>query len=146
MICLNFSGQERVEADVEPSQAGIPQRLGLIGQQDAVRRQPDVFDAGNGSNLGDQLVEIAADERLATGEADFVDSQADDDPNEPFDLLEGEQLATVHEFGVVGRHAVEAADIAAVGDADPQVRMHAAETVDERLYAGCVVGRHRGFA
>ena len=128
-------GRERVEADVEPPQAGVPERLGLLGQQDAVGRQADVFDARHGSDLGDQLVDVAADERLAPGQANLVDAQVDNDPHEAFDLLESEQLAAVHELGVVGRHAIEAADIAAIGHADPQVRVHAAEAVDERSAA-----------
>ena len=31
------------------------------------------------------------------------------------------------------RHAVEAADVAAIGDADPQIPVHAAEGVDKHF-------------
>ena len=63
------------------------------------------------------------------------------DAHEAGDLLERENLVARQEPHVLVRHAVEAADIAAVGDADPQARVHAAERVDQRrmclLFQSC---------
>ena len=53
-------------------------------------------------------------------------------PHEPRDLLERENLVPRLEADILVRHAVEAADVAAIGDADPQAVVHAAEPVDER--------------
>ena len=81
----------RVEADVDPAEPGIPERLGLRGQQDAVGRQPDILDARNRGQLRDQLGQVAPDERLAPREPDLVDAQGRRDADEPLDLLEREQ-------------------------------------------------------
>ena len=53
---------------------------------------------------------------------------------EPLDLLEGEQLLAGQPRHALGRHAVGAPEVAAVGDRDAQVA-HRRRTVDERLEA-----------
>ena len=45
---------QRVEADVDPPQAGVPEGLGHRGEQDAVGRQADVADARDRRELRDQ--------------------------------------------------------------------------------------------
>ena len=40
----------------------------------------------------DQLLDVAAQQRLAAGEADLLDAEAEEDAREARDLLEGEQL------------------------------------------------------
>ena len=56
----------------------------------------------------------------------------DGDAREPLDLLECQHLAARDELHALFGHAVEAADVAAVRDADAQVVVDAAEGVDER--------------
>ncbi len=123
---------ERIEADVQPPQAGVLEGLGLLRQQHAVGGQGDVANARHAGELADQPVEAVPHQRLAAGEPQLVDAHRRHDAHEAFDLLEREDLAARLEAHVLGRHAVEAADIAAIGDADPQVRVDAAEGVDER--------------
>ena len=53
------------------------------------------------------------------------------DPGDPFDLLEGEDLGTGKPGDALFGHAVDAAQVAAVGDRDTQVGVDAAEGVDE---------------
>ena len=79
----------------------------------------------------DELWQIGPHQRLAAGQPQLVDAQRGRHADEPLDLLEREDLAPRHEPHVLVRHAIEAADIAAVGDADPQVRVNAAERVDK---------------
>ena len=55
----------------------------------------------------------------------------DRDAHEALDLFEVQNLAALHELHARLRHAVEAADVAAIGDADAQVVVHAAEGIDE---------------
>ena len=55
-----------------------------------------------------------------------------DDADESLDFFERENLVARAEPDVLVRHAVEAADVAAIGDADPQAGVHAAEGVGER--------------
>src|SRR5262249_30878543 len=47
------------------------------------------------------------------------------------DLFEIQDLAALDEFHVCLRHAVKAPDIAAVRDADPQVVVNPAKTIDQ---------------
>ena len=119
---------ERVQADVDAAQAGVEQGLGVLGQEQAVGGQAHVADAGNPDEHPHQPRQVAAHQRLAAGETDFVDPQWRGDADEVGDLLEGEQLGPVHEHDLL-RHAVDAAEVAAVGDADAQVVVDAAERV-----------------
>ena len=121
---------ERVEADVDAAQAGVEQGLGLLGEQEAVGGQADVADAGDLDQHPHQPRQVAAHQRLAAGQADLVDAQRRRHADEVGDLLEGEQLGPVHEDDFL-RHAVGAAEVAAIGDADAQVVVDAAEGIDE---------------
>ena len=66
----------------------------------------------------------------------LLHAQLRHDADEALDLLERQNLAPRLEAHVLGRHAVEAADVAAIGDADPQIGVHAAEAVDQRRGIG----------
>src|SRR5438876_335919 len=72
-------------------------------------------------------------QRLASREADLLHAQADEDARQPRDLLEAEDGAVRQErvTGVehLARHAVHAAEVAAVGDRDAQVVHRAPERV-----------------
>ena len=85
-------------------------------------------------DASDEAVEFAPQQRLAAGEADLLDAVRDEDPSETLDLLEREQRGGGQELEVASedalRHAVRAAEVAAVGDGDPQVRQRTAEGVD----------------
>jgi hypothetical protein len=124
------SPRERIETDVDPRQAGVLEGLGLLGEQDAVGRQGDIANAVDRRQSLDELGKVGPHQRLAAGEAELVHAQASRDPSEPLDLLEREQLMPRLEADVLVRHAIEAADVAAICDADPQVRMNAAQRID----------------
>ncbi len=120
-----------VQADVDAPQSRIEERLSLIRQKDAVGRQADVLDAGNGGEHAHQPVEVPAHERFAAGQANLVDAQRSGDPDEVRDFLESEQFRAVHEHNFF-RHAVGAAQVAPVRDADAEVVVDAAKGVDQR--------------
>jgi hypothetical protein len=71
------------------------------------------------------LVQVAAQQRLATGQAHLADPEAGKDPGHPGQLLERQQLPAGQEREVAAedlpRHAVGAAELAPVGHRDPQV-------------------------
>jgi uncharacterized protein len=121
---------ERVQADVDAPQAGVVQRLRLPGQQQAVGRQADVLDAGDLGQQGHQPRQVAAHERLATGQANLVDPERRGNADESRDLLKGEKFGAIHERHFLG-HAIRAAQVATVRHADAQVVVHAAEGVDQ---------------
>ena len=68
------------------------------------------------------------------GDPQLVDPEPGGDAHEAFDLFEIQDLGAADELHVRLRHAVEAADIAAVGDADAQVVVNAAERVAAALF------------
>src|ERR1043165_2699943 len=76
-------------------------------------------------------MQVAPQQRLATGEPYLVDAERRRDFDEARDLLERQQLAPVHERNIF-RHAISAAQVAAIGNADAQVIVHTAKRVDER--------------
>ena len=84
----------------------------------------------------DQHLEVAAQERLAARDPDLLDAVRDERAREPLDLLEAEELLAVHEAVAATedllRHAVDAAEVAAVGDRDPEVADRPAQGVECR--------------
>ena len=80
---------------------------------------------------------MGPDQRLATREAELGHPEVDEDAGQPLDLLEAEDLRPGQE-GVflavqLGRHAVGAPEVAAVGDRDAQVTQRPAHGVGERV-------------
>ena len=81
----------------------------------------------------DQAFEVLAQQRFAAGQADFFDAVGDEDGGDAGDFFERQQ-GGMRQVGVVLvehflRHAVHAAEIAAVGDRDAQVVQGAREGV-----------------
>ena len=101
----------------------------------AVRRQGEV-EVADLRELLDEPFQVPPDERFAAGEADLLDAKRDEDPHETLDLLEGQDLGTRQELEILAEdllgHAVDAAEVATVRDADPQVAQRTLEGV-ERL-------------
>ena len=133
---LEAGAVQRVEVHVEAAETGGEEVGGVLFQEDRVGGEGDVADAGNGGQLFDELVEVPANEGLAAGEADFGDAERDCGTDKTLNFLEAEDVGAVHELDAFLGHAVEAADVAAVGDADPQAVVQASEFVDERLHMG----------
>ena len=82
----------------------------------------------------DEPLQVAAQQRLAAGEPHLRDALVRERCGQPRDLLEREQLGAWQERVVVAedllRHAVGAAEVAAVGDRDPQVAKWSGTTVE----------------
>ena len=127
---------ETVQAHVQSLQAGLPQSFGLLDKQDAVGRQGDVRDPLDPDQPLHQLGQAGTQQRLAAGQPQLAHAAAGRDADEPFDLVERQDFLRGHELGVVLGHAVDAAQVAAIGHADPQVRVHAAEAVDQSTCHG----------
>ena len=120
------------------------ERGGAAGEADAVGRQGDVRARGERGRRGDHVFEPAAEQGLAAGEPQLVHAQvADGDGDQPDELGVGELLGAGHPGQALGGHAVGAAQVAAVGQRDPQVRGDPAEAVDQPRVGGSgrVTGR-----
>ena len=131
---------QRVEADrdaVEPRRLQGPRPLRR--QQRAVGGHGDVVEAVDAGEHLDQLLEVAAQQGLAAGQAHLLDAEADEQTREARDLLEAQQLVARQE-GVVAaedllRHAVGAAEVAAVRDRDAQVMQRPVERIEYGWFA-----------
>ena len=144
VIRWNFVAVERVEADVHPVEPGVAQLVGEQAERGAVggdrrgrasaRRtaRPTWPGTRSWASLCDEHRQVGADGGLAAGEAQAVDLEAlDEDAGQPLDLLEREHLAARQPLHALLRHAVRAAEVAAVGDRDAQVADRAPERVDQ---------------
>ena len=81
------------------------------------------------AQAAEQRHHVAPHQRLAAGDADFRRAQADEGGAEPVQLLQRQQVPLRQEVHVLG-HAIDAAQVAAVGDRDAQVGDGTAERVD----------------
>src|SRR5579863_8710381 len=96
---FELDGIERIEADVDAVQAGSDQGRDTLGQQVAV--------GGHGNVRYAQLVQLVdvvfrafADQRLAAGDAHFLDAQVHKNAGQPFKFWPGKNLIV---FAVIFR-------------------------------------------
>ncbi len=126
-----------VEADGDAGQAGPGERFGLLREQSAVRRQCEL-ELGDLREQLDELLDVTAHERLAAGDAHGADAEPGEDAGHARDLLEAEQLAPLEKRVVAAedvlRHAVDAAEVAAVRDRHPKRLERPAEPVEQGLH------------
>jgi hypothetical protein len=137
---------EGVEADGDALEAGGLEGRGLLGQQHAVGGEGHLH-VGNLDQLGDELFQVAAQQRLAAGEADLGDAMGRKKAGEAGDFLEGQQGFPRQEGVVLVehglRHAIHAAEVAAVGHRDAQILDRAAAAVEELPGGGRKLGGDR---
>ena len=74
------------------------------------------------------------------GQTNLRDSKLHGDADETLDLLEAKQVLARFKLHRAFRHAVEAADIAAIGDANPEIVVDAPEAIDERRHCEALMG------
>ncbi len=126
---------QRIEAHRDPGESGVAESFCVIGEEKAVRRERDLPKGGVRREPFDQVGEIPAQEGLSAGEPDLVDSESGQNPDEPRGLLETEEVALRKPDVLFLRHAVEAAEVAAVGHRHPEAPQRSVATIGD--------GRHR---
>ena len=143
---------ERIERHVEPPHASRLDLLRIFGELRAVGGQRQLVESAGAQvarQRGDEGHDAAADQRLAAGEAKLAHAARDEGRAQPVEFFERQQIGLGQE-GHVLRHAVDAAEIAAIGDRDAQIGDVAAERIDQRRPPGgtiklprlCTVHRH----
>src|SRR6056297_1569015 len=120
-----------IKADVQTLQTGRSQRGSLLGQQNPIGRQRHIFDAGNGHKLLHQLRQVFPHQRFATGQPQILNTDRREEGDQPMNLFEREDLLFGQKRDVLRRHAVKAADVATVGDADAEAAVCPAKAVDQ---------------
>src|SRR5205823_13935883 len=106
---------QRVEADGDASEPGRLQRVDLIGQKDAIGRQRQILQPWFRRDQPDERRHVAPQERFAAGEAHLVDAERQKYVDERAGFLEVEDVFARQPDVVVLRHAVFAAEVAAIG-------------------------------
>ena len=121
-------------------QAGALERRGLIGEKHAVGGEREIADARVRSQHLYQAVEVLAKERLAAGEPHAVDAEVGEDSDEARQFFKGEQFLARQPDVILFRHAVDAAQIAAVGDRDAQAAASGRPSKSRKGSCGVGVG------
>jgi hypothetical protein len=117
MEALHVQGVQR---DVYALETRVLEQLGLLAKQHAVGGHRDVERRVDRVDHADELLELQAHKRFATREADRADAVAlDEDARQTGDLLVSEDVLPLQPLQALRRHAVDAAEVAAVGDGDP---------------------------
>jgi len=126
-------------------QTGAGQRRRMLRQQHAVGGQRQVGELLFRQHRH-QHREVAPQQRFAAGEAHLVDAEAAEHIDQPGQLLERQHVRLWQPDVVLLRHAVLAAEIAAVGHRQAQVAQRAVEMVEQCGHADVVgaAGRRRG--
>ena len=153
---LEIGRIEGIEAEADAVEPGLAQRVPLLGKEKSVGRHSQVGYARDEAKPGDQRFQALSQQRLAAGQANFVDAELDGKPYQALDFLEGEKVRTRLPLAGDGRgwrgifqgveldavkvggllrfrQAVKAAKVAAVGDTDPQVAHDAAMRVGKEI-------------
>ena len=144
-----FRGVERVQRDVDAAHAAVPQFAGkpcelrAVGGQRQFSQRAAVEMARQRAH---QRHHVAADEGLAAGQTQLSHALGDEGRAQPVEFFEREQIGLGQERHVF-RHAIEAAQVAAVGDRHPQIADRPAKRVGHRARqrGGRIRGRSRHF-
>jgi hypothetical protein len=124
---------ERIETDGDAAQACVFERPRLTGEQRAVCGKRKITQAFDAREHADQRFKAASNERLAAGESNLFNAMVDEDASEAFDFFECKKRGGGQELKIAAedflRHAVGAAEVAAVGDGNSQVAERPVEGV-----------------
>ncbi len=136
-------GVDGVHADGDAGEAGVFEGLREAGEVEAVGGEGDVEWIGGEGRMEfrggtDEVEEAIAEERLAAGEANFLDAERDEEAKDAGVVVEGE----LGGLGSAGPGAaVDAAEVAAAGDGEAEVGEGAAVAVDQARFRGNGGGR-----
>ena len=128
---------ERVDRDVDPAHAAIAQFAGVAGELAAIGRQGQLVERAGAdmpAERAEQGHDVAADQRLAAGQAKLFDAEPDEGAAHPVELLEGQKLG-FRQKSHLFRHAIDAAEVAAVGDRYAQIGDGSSKRVDHAWLA-----------
>ena len=120
---------ERVERDVDAVKPRVFELRRQLGQQGAVGGERDVLDLRNRADVANKRDDTAADQRLAARQAYAANALPRHQAHKAGDFLGTEQLVVFAGRHAIGRHAIDASEIALVGNGNAQVVDIAAKAV-----------------
>ena len=110
-----------VEAEIDRGQAHGFEPRHKAGGEGSVGGDVEFFQALNFQQPFEKIHHAFAQERLATGDAHFVNAHAHHQPDDALHLLVTQQLPAWQIFNALLRHTIEAPQIATVGNGQSQV-------------------------
>src|SRR5262249_28193087 len=113
----------------------IFRELAAVGGQRQLFQRSRVEVARQGTK---QPQDVLAHQRLAAGDPELLDALGDKGRAHAVELFEREQILLGQEGHMLG-HAIGAAEVAAVGDGNTQVRDMATEGIDQRTHAAVLL-------
>ena len=120
---------ECIERNVDAVKPGIFELRRQLGQQGAVGGKRDVLNLRNRTDVANKRNDTAADQRLAARQAHAANALPRYQAHKAGDFLSTEQLVVRAGCHAIGRHAVNATEIALVGNGNAQVVDIAAKAV-----------------
>src|SRR5918998_5196045 len=135
-------GLQGIQGNVDPVEPRLHESFEVLLEEITVRGHGDVLEAQI-LEPSDEHHDAPAYQRLATGDAHLGDAELHTGFGEGEHLLQGKDVALVLELDVL-RHAVLAAEVAAVRDRDPEVIHLAVVSVGE-LRQGILSGLSRSL-
>ncbi len=122
----------RVEADVDPVESGLGQRLGGVLEAQTIGGHRRAGFGRQRLGRGNELGQAAAKQRLSPSEPHVADTEdLDTDADQAHQLVVGERVLGRHPVETFGGHAVLAPEVAAIGQRHAQVCGDPAVCVDE---------------
>ncbi len=131
-------GIKRVDRNVDAAHTAVIQFGGKAGELRAVGGQRQLIHAAFidvAADLADQLHDVLAHQRFATGQADLAYALVDKRGAHAVELFQRQKIFLGQE-GHIFRHAIGAAEIAPVGYRDPQIIHRPAKRVDHGRSCG----------
>ncbi len=112
---------ERIETDIDSIQPRIGQSIGHSSEQQRIGGHRDLLHARKALDGPDDIHQMRADGRLATGQPELGKAESGERADDPNEFLVGQDLVARLKLHAHFRHAVDAAEVAAVSERDPQI-------------------------
>ncbi len=117
---LELRGIERINRDVDALKPSLGEGPRQLFEQQAVGRHRERAHAGNVSHPAHDLHHVRAHGRLAAGQPELMEAHLGEQPDEQQQLVVLHQLFAGPELHIL-RHAVDAAQVAPIGQTDAEV-------------------------
>ena len=131
---------QRVQADIDARQTRLGKRAGQSGEEDAVGGKAETAKSGNLAEHTDEIREVATHRGLASSQANLLDADSHGNASQAGNLLVGQDLSPRHPGQAFGGHAVDAAEVAPVGNGDAQTLDAPTVAINQLTSAGRAFG------
>jgi hypothetical protein len=126
-------GAQRIERDGNPPKTRGGKRVDLIREQDPVGRQRQIVQPWLAGDHAHECGHVAPEQRFAAREAQAVGAEREEDVHERGDFLEVQDVLPRQPLVLGFGHAVFAAQVAPVGDRQPEVAEWAPQRVCDHV-------------